>query len=292
MGAIGSAVSGAFGLAQTAIQNNFDKRQSERQFEYDKEMAALQNQYNIDMWNMQNAYNSPAAQMNRLKEAGLNPNLMYGQGSTGNASSAPQQVVAGQKAAHKSAMPLAALGQAFDALSLMSEIEGYKQKRLQTSLLADQERQHFFQANLLQDYYLSRSNYSRLLQGSEGFGYEASVVNYRDRKDRLYYDRPGFVYDTDGMTSWLGYRENENLYRTMQKNYEDLGYQVDMSNYRKQMLEKDLDWYSGNQWFDWITRGLSAVSSLVGSVSRVFGNRNSSRNFQRSYRSQSYRYMY
>lgn len=32
-------------------------------------------------WEMQNAYNSPKQQMARFKEAGLNPHLMYGQGS-------------------------------------------------------------------------------------------------------------------------------------------------------------------------------------------------------------------
>ncbi|WP_139366091.1 hypothetical protein [Elizabethkingia meningoseptica] len=40
------------------------------------------------MWNRNNEYNTPLAQMQRLKDAGLNPNLMYGQGTTGN-SSAP-----------------------------------------------------------------------------------------------------------------------------------------------------------------------------------------------------------
>jgi hypothetical protein len=34
---------------------------------------------------MQNAYNTPAKQMERLKAAGLNPALMYGQGNVGNA---------------------------------------------------------------------------------------------------------------------------------------------------------------------------------------------------------------
>lgn len=38
-----------------------------------------QNQMMIDNWNMQNAYNTPLAQMQRFKEAGLNPNLIYGQ---------------------------------------------------------------------------------------------------------------------------------------------------------------------------------------------------------------------
>lgn len=33
-------------------------------------------------WTMQNEYNSPAAQMQRLRNAGLNPNLVYGNGAT------------------------------------------------------------------------------------------------------------------------------------------------------------------------------------------------------------------
>ncbi|UPW41900.1 DNA pilot protein [Dipodfec virus RodF1_80] len=42
----------------------------------------------IDFWNMQNEYNTPAAQMERYRAAGLNPNLIYGTGtsSAGNAS--------------------------------------------------------------------------------------------------------------------------------------------------------------------------------------------------------------
>ena len=38
--------------------------------------------HNLRMWNMQNAYNHPLQQMQRLEDAGLNPNLIYG-GSTG-----------------------------------------------------------------------------------------------------------------------------------------------------------------------------------------------------------------
>ena len=45
---------------------------------------------NVAMWEKQNAYNTPKAQMQRLQEAGLNPNLMYGKGTVGNAQTLPQ----------------------------------------------------------------------------------------------------------------------------------------------------------------------------------------------------------
>lgn len=55
------------------------------------EIAKYQYEKNLEMWNRNNAYNSPQAQMQRLKNAGLNPNLVYGNGAVGNASSTPPQ---------------------------------------------------------------------------------------------------------------------------------------------------------------------------------------------------------
>ena len=49
-------------------------------------MTAITNRQNrknaLSDWNRQNAYNHPTQQMQRLKEAGLNPNLVYGGGAT------------------------------------------------------------------------------------------------------------------------------------------------------------------------------------------------------------------
>lgn len=55
-----------------------------------KKLMDKQFQMDIDAWRMQNAYNTPEAQQARLKAAGLNPALMYGQGTVGNATGQPQ----------------------------------------------------------------------------------------------------------------------------------------------------------------------------------------------------------
>lgn len=52
-------------------------------------LSENQNSYNTEMWSKSLAWNSPAAQVQRLKEAGLNPALMYGTISTGNTNSSP-----------------------------------------------------------------------------------------------------------------------------------------------------------------------------------------------------------
>ena len=91
IGGLGSIIGSAIGAGaqrRANIQNmQLAKYQNNWQTaENDKAYAR-----SVEMWNMQNQYNSPTAQMSRLRQAGLNPNLVYGSGVTGNnAGSAPQ----------------------------------------------------------------------------------------------------------------------------------------------------------------------------------------------------------
>ncbi|AXH74466.1 MAG: DNA pilot protein [Microviridae sp.] len=49
---------------------------------WSEKMYGRQRQDALSDWQMQNQYNSPQSQMERLKAAGLNPNLVYGSGAT------------------------------------------------------------------------------------------------------------------------------------------------------------------------------------------------------------------
>lgn len=68
------------------------KELNRQTFEYNKDLAEQAFRQNVQMWNAENAYNTPAAQMMRMRAAGLNPNLLYGNGqeaSAGLAGDAP-----------------------------------------------------------------------------------------------------------------------------------------------------------------------------------------------------------
>lgn len=54
--------------------------------EWNEKMYGLQRENALADWKMQNEYNHPSAQMARLREAGLNPNLVYGKGADNTAS--------------------------------------------------------------------------------------------------------------------------------------------------------------------------------------------------------------
>lgn len=78
----GTALAVAGGNAYMQGRTN-RKGRAQNQYFFDR-----QRENSLSDWHMQNAYNSPAAQKQRLKDAHLNPALVYGQGSTGsNASS-------------------------------------------------------------------------------------------------------------------------------------------------------------------------------------------------------------
>lgn len=62
---------------------------SQNEIAWARQQQQIANNFNLAMWNRQNEYNTPQMQMQRLKDAGLNPALMYSQGNTGNAQSSP-----------------------------------------------------------------------------------------------------------------------------------------------------------------------------------------------------------
>ena len=73
-------------LSNTFLNNYYSKKNTKKAYERD-----------LAFWNMQNEYNTPENQMARLKEAGLNPNLIYGQISSGNSSSSVHSGIAQER---------------------------------------------------------------------------------------------------------------------------------------------------------------------------------------------------
>lgn len=69
-----AAISAGTGTASAVSAGKANKRG----IKYAKEENDLQRNFQREMWNNQNWYNSPAEQMKRLKEAGINPHYYFG----------------------------------------------------------------------------------------------------------------------------------------------------------------------------------------------------------------------
>ena len=73
---------GAAGQANMNRKNRkWQSDQNEKDREWSESMYERQNADQIKMWEMTNQYNHPTQQMERLRQAGLNPNLVYGKGA-------------------------------------------------------------------------------------------------------------------------------------------------------------------------------------------------------------------
>lgn len=98
---LGTIIGGIGGAAMSAIGSFFGNKSNrkasaeafERESKFAREERLAQQSWIEQMYEKNNSYNSPAAQMQRMKEAGLNPDLMYSRGDVGNATApeAPAQ---------------------------------------------------------------------------------------------------------------------------------------------------------------------------------------------------------
>jgi len=100
---VGPLVGGAIDAAQS-------RKNVKDTIRHQKEMAQTAYDNDLQMWERQNAYNAPTMQMERLKEAGLNPNLVYGTGAQGNTSSQLPKYQAPRPDYTQRRNPLQALG--------------------------------------------------------------------------------------------------------------------------------------------------------------------------------------
>lgn len=76
--AVVGGISSIGNMISQAVQNKKNR-------EFQEKMYDKQKDDNIDFWRMQNEYNTPYNQIQRYKEAGLNPALMYEGATAGNA---------------------------------------------------------------------------------------------------------------------------------------------------------------------------------------------------------------
>lgn len=71
-------------LKDRKYYENLTKEMQQKTHANNQALMQMQQDFDKGMFDYANAYNTPEAQMRRLKAAGLNPALMYGQGTTGN----------------------------------------------------------------------------------------------------------------------------------------------------------------------------------------------------------------
>jgi len=179
------SILGAVGGLASSIFNIAEQRRTNRQsMDFSREMWEKQGKRELDFWNLQNAYNDPKAQMARLEAAGLNPNLVYGNGATTQAASLSPKS-AGSVSINPARLDLGSVMQQTLALSQMkaqidkTKAESDAVKALTTNRVFDNE----VRQNLGIDYYIHQAKLSNAKLAGE-----ANTASAKGKKDQLEWD--------------------------------------------------------------------------------------------------------
>lgn len=276
---IGSASINMVGnLLGTGIQQVMNARQAEKQ-----------NEFNLEMWNLQNAYNTPQAQMKRFEEAGLNPNLIYGQGTPGNATSAPQKHAAQPADWQHAFSGLGGFGEAFNIIGLKSALlqlditnQHLKQEQLKTADMRDNYLAWFDLNNAFWDVPSQTWSWNQTLNRDDHGLY---WIDSAGNKAYLEENDPNSVYATTWAKNTAHTRAKMMTSRQYGKNfllpqrYAALGSGMERNsayiNYlapqTKRLLFETVPWRMNVDWWNrQLNRGMDSLGKGVDSVFKLF----------------------
>lgn len=255
--AASSIIGTAGGMVQGARNRRAQRKENRAQRQWASDMYDLQNQRDIEFWNMQNQYNDPAAQMQRLKDAGLNPNLVYGNGTTTSAGpiathSAPQPNTAPERYENELA-PLA--DSIFNYLEVQQRKANISRTEAETQAIGNRDAQQMFE------------NHTRELVGNQNFAnmerWQQEIIELKATREGAewnafmtgsYTDEQGQKYATDDPNSPISksiragwYKsvvELENAVQRNSLNDAEIAIRSFQASLAKQGISPDTPWYA------------------------------------------------
>lgn len=185
---IGSALVGGISSAYAAHQQNknIDKqiaaqeRENRKNREYNLMLAKQQNQWNVEQWQRENDYNDPQAQISRLRAAGLNPDMIYGQGGISNVAASSPQMTSGAPSSPVDYSPLGtkrtvgeAVMQSLAIEQAKANIEKTKGEAKKTGVDNDIRQQMIDKGMILEqaEYDLLKEEINKVFQEAESIDY-------------------------------------------------------------------------------------------------------------------------
>lgn len=263
------------------------------------ELAQYQFSKNLEMWNLGNQYNSPQAQMERLKQAGLNPNLVYGHGATGNmATTLPQYQAPKVQYDLPAPVQIPAMIQAY---------QDYKLKAAQTANLEDQNEQIRQATNNARMYGeilgerkpgetyrsgLAQLNWSRM-NATQDQAIQYLLTKYQTGGELLGYQRDAAKETTARIRKSIELMDeqmkSQQQGRSLSRSQEELNKQkfsnlvprqieainqeIELKKTFKSLRDLDVENYMDKMYADWIFRGLGSVTDVIKTVRGMKGGK-------------------
>lgn len=172
-------------MVAPAIAGIFDTVNTERTNQMNLQIMREQNQWNLDQWNRENEYNLPINQMQRLQQAGLNPNLVYANGADVKAAASPRAASAKMEKSNIGNI-ISSMASNFLQLGQL----GVAQQNADTARITAEANARLTNANAAH-----REAYNKVLQ--EWIDYETTERKFRSENAQYQYGRQKPLYEMD-----------------------------------------------------------------------------------------------
>ncbi len=216
---LGAGAGGFLGSIVSAIAA---KQQQKREFAQQENLLNLQNQFSLDMWEKQNAYNDPSQQMQRMINAGINPNLAAA-GISGSPNTASSIESSGAPAVNSAVAPYSqSIGQ-----STMNALDSVLKTKQIDNVVADTKVKEE-QAPMV------AAEKSQFIQNVENLKAQKVLTDYEAEKLRPYAKFADEMFDMD----WNLAREKVN---EIQGQIRQLNKQIELADEEFRKMKQEIE---------------------------------------------------
>lgn len=259
--ALPSIISGVAQVGQHFLSRGYQKKQrdwrrQETDYAYSKDLEQWnrQNKYNREMWNLQNTYNTPVEQMKRFKEAGLNPNLIYGKGTPGNVSSPSASPQLGKYVASRQDFNPEPL----DPMMMLSTFQDVRMKNAQIDNVKESTR-HIQTKNLLDFAKIALTDAQTSLSKTQKQNLWRTYV----KQGIELFENEKFNYKYPGPDDELHNAKDSLYYKRYRSQTSKEQAQVGQEQSRKAMLELEADWWKAMKTSQMGASGMRSLMMLL-----------------------------
>lgn len=231
-------------------------------------LNAWQNRQNRKNWELQNEYNSPFSQMERYRQAGLNPNLIYGSGQ--NASAGNAGAIAPYQSQKLDAMDVANFANALMSLKLGRKNLDKTDAETAVSLAQAKNVELQNQRSALENHYLDSYLNMRNRQSALNLAYISGQIGLQEYNKRHLQAQIEQLIENTAFTKYqrtverpaiLNIRTQELYNATRRLNEEIQNWAIGRTHtdLQNQLLGKDIRWYN---WKNGVQLGRDVLSGL------------------------------
>lgn len=134
------------------VRHEHEKALNERTIEAQRQASQFEWDKNLEQWNRANQYNAPTEQMSRLREAGLNPAMIYGSGGA--------KTTAAVSPKYQAPRPTYSYAPPADPTAILGAYNDFRMKNAQVDLLRSQAETARAEAENAQQYHWGRGKKS------------------------------------------------------------------------------------------------------------------------------------